>query len=62
MSTTLKHPTSRQDSIRVWDIGVRLFHWSLVAMVAGAYLTVSLRQTHRWLGYIVVGLVVFRVV
>jgi cytochrome b len=47
---------------RVWDLGVRLFHWSLVAMVLGAYLTEDLRKVHRYLGYVVLALLTFRLV
>jgi cytochrome b len=46
--------------VRVWDLGVRLFHWSLVAMVVAAYFTEDLRDVHKALGYIVVGLIAFR--
>jgi cytochrome b len=53
-------PTSGR--IQVWDIAVRLFHWSLVAMVVSAYFIIDPRQIHRTLGYIVIGLVVFRLV
>lgn len=49
-----------QPKIRVWDIGVRLFHWSLVASVAVAYLVAEQRSLHRWLGYAVIGLIAFR--
>ncbi|WP_050522692.1 cytochrome b/b6 domain-containing protein [Pseudorhodobacter wandonensis] len=49
-------------TIPVWDLGVRLFHWSLVTMVVGAYFTGDFRQLHRSLGYVVIGLLVFRLV
>jgi cytochrome b len=48
--------------IRVWDIGVRLFHWSLVGTVILTYFLIDPRQTHRTLGYIVLGLIAFRLV
>ena len=48
------------DRVRVWDPAVRLFHWSLVASVAGAWLFVDPRSLHRQLGYVVLGLVLFR--
>ena len=53
------HETGR---VRVWDLGVRLFHWSLVAMVVGAYVTEDLRNVHKILGYIVIGLIAFRLI
>jgi cytochrome b len=48
--------------VRVWDLGVRLFHWSLVTMVAGAYFLDSPRSLHRSLGYVVIGLIAFRLI
>jgi cytochrome b len=48
--------------IRVWDIGVRLFHWSLVVMFASAYLFAEQRTLHIYLGYTVAGLIAFRLV
>ncbi len=53
--------SARGEKTRVWDIGVRLFHWSLVAAVAGAYLFESPRKLHEAFGYAVIGLVGFRV-
>jgi cytochrome b len=47
---------------RVWDLGVRLFHWSLVAMTVGAYVLTDPRSLHRTLGYVVIGLIAFRLV
>jgi cytochrome b len=51
---------------RVWDLPVRVFHWTLVLAVAGAWLThklgVSYFIYHVWCGYTVLVLVVFRVV
>jgi cytochrome b len=48
--------------VRVWDIAVRLFHWSLVAMVTAAYVLDEPRKLHRTLGYIVIGLIAFRLI
>lgn len=47
--------------IRVWDPLVRVFHWSLVAAVAVAWLTADELDTiHEIAGYVVAGLVAFR--
>jgi cytochrome b len=49
---------------RIWDLPTRLFHWLLVACVAGAWLTAeseTWRQVHVTLGYSVLLLLVFRV-
>jgi cytochrome b len=50
--------------VRVWDVGVRIFHWSLVAFFALAYLTgeVDIESLHSWAGYTVIGLLAFRLV
>jgi cytochrome b len=49
--------------IRVWDLPTRLFHWSLVASFATAFLTAEsekLRDVHVIAGYTLAGLIVFR--
>lgn len=51
--------------VRVWDLAVRLFHWSLVAGFAIAYLTGDSerqRELHVNAGYVVLGLIAFRLV
>ncbi|PKP62492.1 MAG: cytochrome B [Alphaproteobacteria bacterium HGW-Alphaproteobacteria-8] len=48
--------------VRVWDAGVRLFHWSLVAMVTAAWVFDEPRSLHRSFGYVVVALISFRLV
>ncbi len=49
-------------TITVWDPLVRLFHWSLVASFAVAWLTSEDgEQLHHWAGYAAIGLVSFRV-
>ncbi len=48
--------------VRVWDIGVRAFHWSLVAMFASAYIFADQRSLHLLLGYAVTALIAFRLI
>lgn len=49
--------------VRVWDPLVRVFHWGLVAAFAAAYLSAEeLSTVHEVAGYIVSGLVAFRLV
>lgn len=52
-----------QNTIKVWDPFVRIFHWSLVAFFTMAYLTGDEDSSfHIYAGYTVLGLVVFRIV
>ncbi len=47
--------------IKVWDIGVRIFHWSLVLFYTIAYLSEDIELIHVYAGYVVLGLIIFRV-
>lgn len=49
-------------TVKVWDIAVRIFHWSLVVAFATAYLAEDELNLHVNAGYVVAGLVAFRVV
>ncbi len=52
-----------QQPVLVWDILVRIFHWTLVASFAVAYLTSEDENPwHIYAGYTVLGLIVFRVI
>jgi len=52
-----------QELIKVWDLPLRLFHWLLVAGFVVAYLTEDeLLTVHVWAGYLVFGLLLFRLV
>lgn len=51
--------------ILVWDVPTRVFHWSLALAFAGAYITAEserYRDIHLALGYVLLGLLVFRLV
>lgn len=49
--------------IKVWDLFVRVFHWSLVAgFAANALVVDDDGKLHQWIGYAIVGLVVLRLV
>lgn len=47
--------------IKVWDVGVRLFHWSLVLFYTIAYISEDIELIHVYAGYVVLGLILFRV-
>lgn len=49
--------------IKIWDLAVRIFHWSLVACFFIAYLTEDDFMTvHTYAGYLIIGLIVFRLI
>src|SRR5262249_26038896 len=54
-------PESRT-RVRVWDLPVRLGHWSMVVLVALSWWTAKSgrMQWHRWSGYLLLGVVLFR--
>jgi len=55
---------SSTKSVRVWDIALRLFHWSLVLAFTVAYLTGEGDEQeliHSYAGYIIGGLLIFRI-
>lgn len=56
---------SDQFSVKVWDLPTRVFHWSLLACVAGAGYSVWVAQEMVWhsrFGYAVLTLCLFRLV
>jgi cytochrome b len=59
------HEPDAQEHL-VWDLPVRIFHWTLVAAIAAAYVTnrlgVSYFKYHVWCGYLVIVLVSFRLI
>ena len=48
--------------IKVWDIVVRLIHWSVALLVFSEFLNESGSPPHRYLGYTAAGLVLARLV
>ena len=61
-SAGLTGQASRPRSVLVWDLPTRLFHWMIVVLVAGAYLTERLNWMH-WhvrIGESLLALVIFR--
>jgi cytochrome b len=53
-------------TIKVWDLPIRIFHWSLVLLFIAAYVTNELGTTyfqyHVWCGYSLIVLVCFRII
>lgn len=62
-----KQPTTGSPShrIRVWDLPTRLFHWSLVLLMIGSFVTINVggnwTEWHFYCGYAILTLVLFRV-
>ena len=49
--------------VLVWDLFVRVFHWTLVAAFVVAYFSHGgYLSVHRWAGYLIAALVVLRVI
>jgi cytochrome b len=49
--------------VRVWDIPTRIVHWLVVVLVAFSWWTAESgrMEWHRWSGYTLLGLVIFRI-
>jgi cytochrome b len=52
---------TRPEPVKVWDPFVRIFHWSLVALVALAWASEDFQALHQPIGYAVLALVVLRI-
>ncbi len=57
--------SARDGKVAVWDFAIRLFHWLLVLLILGSYLTAEVFRTvdyqwHKLIGYTVLGLLLFR--
>ncbi len=52
--------------LRVWDLPVRLFHWALVLLIAGAVVTANIggnwMEWHLRAGYAILTLILFRMI
>ena len=58
-----RHQSGTRSQIYVWDPFVRVFHWTLVAGFAIAYVTEDdLLTVHVWAGYVVGILIVARLI
>jgi cytochrome b len=57
-------PADHHQPVRVWDLPTRLFHWLLALAVTGAVVTAKMgvMTWHFRLGYVIGGLLVFRLV
>lgn len=50
------------DTIAVWDIGIRIFHWSMVGLFTLSYFSSDQHELHTWSGYAVLVLLGFRLI
>ncbi len=57
---------SKKNKVRVWDLPLRLLHWSLIATVAATWVSssssASTGSAHLWLGYGAAAIVLARLV
>ncbi|MBZ0217022.1 MAG: cytochrome b/b6 domain-containing protein [Fimbriimonadaceae bacterium] len=61
--TTGADRITRSADVKVWDIAVRLFHWSLVSVFALAWISGDeWDRVHEAAGYVIAGLIAFRVI
>jgi cytochrome b len=51
-------------SMKVWDLPVRLFHWAIVVLIFGSWLTQHFDRmdVHMWIGEWILTLLLFRIV
>jgi len=56
--------TGRQHPVLVWDLPTRLFHWSVVVLLAFSFVTAWRHRldSHMLVGYSIFGLLLFRLV
>lgn len=65
---SLHSPVQAQDiasnphTVPVWDIAVRVFHWTLVSAFAAAYFSEDALDLHVYAGYLAGALIAFRIV
>ena len=56
--------TKPNRALQVWDLPVRLFHWTLGALVTASWITAEIggnaMQFHEWSGFAILTLVLFR--
>ncbi|NIQ10009.1 MAG: cytochrome B, partial [Gammaproteobacteria bacterium] len=54
---------NKEEKLLVWDLGVRIFHWSLVVLFTVSYISGDEEGLlHIYAGYGVLALVAFRIV
>jgi cytochrome b len=53
----------RMQPMKVWDLPVRLFHWSIVVLILAAWLSQELlwMNLHMWIGKTILTLLLFRI-
>jgi len=65
-STPQTELNAQPKTLKIWDLPVRLFHWSLVSLFIAAYITNALGTSyfkyHLWCGYAIIVLVSFRII
>jgi cytochrome b len=62
MTETVDAAPAAPRRVKVWDAPTRLVHWAIVALIAVSWATAKTHHLdwHRWSGYAVLGLLIFR--
>ncbi|WP_424942365.1 cytochrome b/b6 domain-containing protein [Aliiroseovarius crassostreae] len=62
----MSEQTSKAQAVPVWDLALRVFHWLLAAAVIATIVLAkfgpAIMTLHFYLGYLVIGLLVFRLI
>lgn len=56
--------TDKELRVKVWDLPLRIFHWSLVIAIFYAWFSIEILENmehHFWAGYTILSLMIFRV-
>ncbi|MCH9735298.1 MAG: cytochrome b/b6 domain-containing protein [Actinomycetia bacterium] len=58
------HETTAPESVRIWDIPTRIFHWGLVICFVGSVVSAKMLNfvVHQYFGYTILALLVFRLI
>ena len=66
MAESQNQSAAVERDVPVWDLGVRVFHWALLALIVTSFVTIKIGGNaltyHAWSGYCILALLIFRLV
>jgi len=66
MAESQNQSAAAERDVPVWDLGVRVFHWALLALIVTSFVTIKIGGNaltyHAWSGYCILALLIFRLV